>query len=152
VTDAVRVLADQPGSLDAYASVSSAFEVRDVLDVSAGSIADVMARWPARRLATPYRKDYDAVPGNHPADWPALLPSARILQLGAHVVAQRVGGALMLLDGPAVELLEGRRDLALLWDLRVAPSHRGRGVGAGAGLAGTDRGDATCSCATACGA
>jgi GNAT superfamily N-acetyltransferase len=27
-------------------------------------------------------------------------------------------------------MLEGRRDLAVLWDLRVAPQVRGRGVGA----------------------
>jgi ribosomal protein S18 acetylase RimI-like enzyme len=26
-------------------------------------------------------------------------------------------------------MLEGRTDLAVLWDLRVAPEHRGRGVG-----------------------
>jgi ribosomal protein S18 acetylase RimI-like enzyme len=26
-------------------------------------------------------------------------------------------------------MLEGRRDLAVVWDLRVAPTHRGAGVG-----------------------
>jgi GNAT superfamily N-acetyltransferase len=129
VTDAVRMLADPPGSLDVYASISSAFDVRTVLDVSAGSLEDTMVTWPERRLAKPYRKDYDAVPGNHPTEWPVLLQSARTLQLGAYIGAQRVGGALLLFDGPTVELLEGRRDLALLWDLRVASSHRGRGIG-----------------------
>jgi GNAT superfamily N-acetyltransferase len=33
-------------------------------------------------------------------------------------------------DTPTVEMLEGRRDLAVLWDIRVAPEARGQGVGA----------------------
>jgi len=32
-------------------------------------------------------------------------------------------------DTPGVHMLENRRDLAVLWDLRVAPARRGAGVG-----------------------
>jgi GNAT superfamily N-acetyltransferase len=32
---------------------------------------------------------------------------------------------------PGLDMLEGRDDLAVLWDLRVAPEVRGRGVGSG---------------------
>ncbi|MFL5521789.1 MAG: GNAT family N-acetyltransferase, partial [Gemmatimonadales bacterium] len=120
---------DPPASLDTYASVSSAFEVRSMLDVSTGSVEEVMARWPVKRLAQAYRKDYDAVAGNHPTDWSGLLHSVPMLQCGAYDDDGRVGGALVLRDAPAVELLEGRRDVALLWDIRVAPAHRGRGIG-----------------------
>jgi GNAT superfamily N-acetyltransferase len=42
---------------------------------------------------------------------------------------QPVGGATVAYDTPDVYLLEGRRDLALLWDIRVASDRRGRGVG-----------------------
>jgi len=41
----------------------------------------------------------------------------------------RVGGAVIAWNTPTVHLLEGRTDLALLWDLRVAPESRGQGVG-----------------------
>ena len=129
MTGAIRVMTDPPDSLDGYASVSSAFEVRSVLDVSTGSVEEVMARWPVKHLAKSYRKNYDAIAGNHPTDWSRLLQSAPTRQFGAYDDDGRVGGALVLRDAPAVELLEGRRDVALLWDLRVAPAHRGRGIG-----------------------
>ena len=40
-----------------------------------------------------------------------------------------MGGAVVAYDTPGVYMLEGRRDLAVLWDIRVAPPVRGRGVG-----------------------
>ena len=87
------------------------------------------ASWVERIVARPYVKNYDAVPGNHPTDWSDLLRNARSVQLGAHVGRERVGGAVLFHDGPEVELLGGRRELALLWDIRVAASHQGRGIG-----------------------
>jgi len=39
------------------------------------------------------------------------------------------GAAVIAFDAPGVDMLEGRRDLAVLWDLRVAPDARGQGVG-----------------------
>lgn len=32
-------------------------------------------------------------------------------------------------DSPGLLMLEGRRDLAVLWDIRVAPEVRGHGIG-----------------------
>jgi GNAT superfamily N-acetyltransferase len=42
---------------------------------------------------------------------------------------KQIGGAAVASDTPGIDLLEGRRDLAVLWDIRVDPSVRGRGVG-----------------------
>ena len=42
---------------------------------------------------------------------------------------KRVGGAVVAYDTPGVQILEGRRDLAVLWDIRVHPDHRGVGIG-----------------------
>lgn len=47
----------------------------------------------------------------------------------AHDAGRRVGGAVVAHRSPAVRMLEGRTDLAVLWDIRVAPSHRRHGVG-----------------------
>jgi GNAT superfamily N-acetyltransferase len=41
----------------------------------------------------------------------------------------RVGGAAVVARSEEIELLEGRSDLALLWDIRVAPAARASGVG-----------------------
>ncbi|MHB1533495.1 MAG: GNAT family N-acetyltransferase [Acidimicrobiales bacterium] len=42
---------------------------------------------------------------------------------------RRVGGAVIAFQSAEVWLLEGRADLAALWDLRVLPEIRNRGVG-----------------------
>jgi ribosomal protein S18 acetylase RimI-like enzyme len=40
-----------------------------------------------------------------------------------------VGGAVAAWNTPSVDMLEGRSDLAVLWDVRVDPEYRERGVG-----------------------
>jgi hypothetical protein len=40
-----------------------------------------------------------------------------------------VGGATIAMHTPGLHMLEGRSELAVLWDLRVHPKRRGRGIG-----------------------
>lgn len=40
----------------------------------------------------------------------------------------RVGGAVVAWRTPGADMLEGRDDLAVLWDIRVHPEYRGRGI------------------------
>jgi GNAT superfamily N-acetyltransferase len=49
--------------------------------------------------------------------------------LVGRVDGKPAGGAVVAWGSAGVDLLEGRADLAVLWDLRVAPTWRGRGVG-----------------------
>ena len=42
----------------------------------------------------------------------------------------RLGGAVVAWNTPGVNMLEERDDLAVLWDLRVHPEHRRKGIGA----------------------
>ena len=75
------------------------------------------------------RKDYDAIPGNHPRDWPVRFATDRARFLGAYNAGHRVGAAVVILESSDVVRLGGEPGLALLWDIRVAPEARGRGVG-----------------------
>lgn len=47
----------------------------------------------------------------------------------AFVDGERAGGAVVAYDTENVHLLEGRRDIAAVWDIRVHPDYRGQGVG-----------------------
>ena len=47
----------------------------------------------------------------------------------AFINEQRVGSAVVAHNSPGIHMLEGREDLAVLWDLRVHPSVRRSGVG-----------------------
>lgn len=126
----VELAADPAAALADYAGVPIAFQVRSVLDVSSaddGSGGFVLTE---RRLDTPYLKDYDALPGEHPSGWPDRFDVSRWGVFAARVRGRRVGGAAVAFRTPGLDLLEGRDDVAVLWDIRVAPQFRGRGVGA----------------------
>ena len=82
-----------------------------------------------RPVEVPWRKDYDALPHNHPTAWASRFDLSSWAFFSAHLDGRLVGGAVVAFRTPGVDLLEGRDDLAVLWDLRVAPEVRRTGVG-----------------------
>ena len=123
----VRVVTATLVRLPELAAISIAFEVKSVLDVSTGPGGIYCLT--ERKLGKPYWKDYDALPGNHPLDWPARFDLRNWGLLFAEEAAGVTGACLLAWNTPGVDMLEGRADLAVLWDLRVAPPRRGQGVG-----------------------
>jgi GNAT superfamily N-acetyltransferase len=116
-----------PEALAQHARIAGAFEVRSVLDVAADSGGRFVLT--ERALDVPYVKDYDAIEGNHPTRWAATFDLANWALFAAHRDGVQAGGAVVAFDTPGVDMLKGRTDLAILWDLRVAPEARGQGVG-----------------------
>jgi ribosomal protein S18 acetylase RimI-like enzyme len=75
-------------------------------------------------------KDYDAAGGGGPATWGTRFDVSRWGLLVARCHGRRVAGAVVAWRTRGLEMLEGRDDIAVLWDLRVDPAHRREGVGA----------------------
>ncbi len=123
-------IAEEPGvDLAAYARVSIAFEVRKILSVEVrhaglGGLALAEAN-----AESAYTKDYDLQDDEAPSAWPMRFDISPWGFLIARSNAEIVGAATVAVDTPTLRLLEGRRDVALLWDIRVSPDVRGRGVG-----------------------
>jgi len=116
-------------NLAEYGAVSIAFEIEQVLAptlVEQGLGGMLFRVLPAE---SPGRKDYDKIPGNAPADWPNRFNVASWGLITARLNGELVGGAVVAHNSSDVSMLEGRRDLAILWDLRVAPELRGHGIG-----------------------
>jgi GNAT superfamily N-acetyltransferase len=113
-------------TLSEYAGIPITFEVREVLDVIPE--AEGTFRLQPRQLLASYTKDYDAI-GDSPTQWAERFDLSDWGFFSAISAAQCVGRAAVARDTSTLEMLEGRRDLALLWDIRVAPLARGRGVG-----------------------
>jgi GNAT superfamily N-acetyltransferase len=78
---------------------------------------------------TPWVKDYDALKGEGPTRWLKWFDTSNWGLIAAHHADQRIGGAVIAFDTPGLHLLDGQRDLAVLWDLRVRPDVRSSGVG-----------------------
>lgn len=125
----VDVIEEAATALEEYASIPIAFEVCRVFDVTA-SRADLGGFLISERaLNVPYVKDYDAVKEESPVYWPARFDVSNWGFFAARVEGWRVGGAAVAFNTPGLDMLEGREDLAVLWDIRVSPETRGRGVG-----------------------
>jgi GNAT superfamily N-acetyltransferase len=82
-----------------------------------------------RPVDPPYLKDYDALGSGGPAAWATRFDLTGWGLMVAVKDGTWIGSAVVAAGAAGLDLLEGRVDLGLLWDLRVAPAHRGRGVG-----------------------
>ena len=116
-------------ALPEYARIPTVFTVDRVLDVTDRLDGSGGCDLSERRLEVAYEKDYDAVDGDAPLHWPRRFDLSNWALFTARVAGRSVGGATVAFDTPGLTMLEGRRDLAVLWDIRVSPSARGEGVG-----------------------
>jgi ribosomal protein S18 acetylase RimI-like enzyme len=119
---------ESPGSLADYASIPIAFEVRRVLDVSPAA-TDPTRFVLTERAVEPYTKDYDAEGDSNPSRWPTRFDLAGWAFFLGRDRGRPVGAAACVFDSPDIGMLHGQPGVALLWDIRVAPEARGRGVG-----------------------
>lgn len=123
----IEVIEEQPPDWVAYGSVPIRFTTRTVLEARPRASGGYELR--ERPVPTAQEKDYDAIAGEGPTRWASRFGVSRWGVLVAWAGGQRVGGAVLVADTAGVDMLEGRSDLAVIWDLRVRLEWRGRGVG-----------------------
>ena len=116
-------------TLEGYSSIPIAFVVRSVFDVRPAEAGSYDVLLVERRLDVPYVKDYDAINEDRPSQWAKRFDTSNWGQLVARVKGRRVGGAVVAFSTPGLDMLEGREDLAVLWDIRVSPDSRGQRIG-----------------------
>jgi GNAT superfamily N-acetyltransferase len=116
-------------TLPEYARVPIVFTVDRVLDVTNGDDPAGGVALSERHLKFAYEKDYDAIAGEGPLQWARRFNLSKWALFTARLATRIVGGATVAFDTPELTMLEGRRDLAVLWDIRVSPDCRGQGVG-----------------------
>ena len=114
-------------ALSDYGSVQIAFSTTTVLEVAwiANGLGGV--RMVEEPLGQPLTKDFD---GDEPVShWHRVGDISHWGIFAAFSDEHRVGGAVVAHRSPGIHMLEGREDLAVLWDFRVHPSVRRSGVG-----------------------
>jgi GNAT superfamily N-acetyltransferase len=83
----------------------------------------------SERSVPSYVKDYDRIPGEGPSQWARRFDISRWGFIRAESGGRLVGGAVLAFDTADIEMLEGRSDLAVVWDIRVSPDVRGKRIG-----------------------
>jgi inorganic pyrophosphatase/GNAT superfamily N-acetyltransferase len=120
----VEVREEPISTLPQHAEIPIAFTVERVCDIEDGPGGFAFTE---RVLDAPYVKDYDE--HETPMQWATRFDVSKWGLLSAFGAGQRVGGAVVAVDTPGLNLLHGRTDLALLWDIRVGPEYRKGGIG-----------------------
>jgi GNAT superfamily N-acetyltransferase len=126
----VVVLDNSKTQLAEYASIPNRFLVESVYDVARVGNLKKEFELVERTIAAPYVKDYDAIAGEHPTDWATRFDLSSWRFFAAVAEGRHVGGAAVALKTSGLELLQDRADIAVLWDIRVVPEARGKGIGA----------------------
>jgi GNAT superfamily N-acetyltransferase len=81
------------------------------------------------RIEPGYVKDYDTIPGCRPTEWVSRWDTNKWWFGAAFAEGRWVGGAAVVLDASEVEGAAASTNVAILWDIRVRPNCRRRGVG-----------------------
>jgi len=126
----IELREERIAALAEYARVPIAFLVDRILEASIerhGLGGIVLTE---RKLDVPFVKDYDAIDGGNPSQWAEHFDLSKWGLISAYSGGQRVGGIVIAFNTAGVSMLEGRADLAVLWDLRVRPELRRHGIGA----------------------
>lgn len=109
--------------------IPNAFRVDRVLDVSLTDGGLGGMAFTEIPVDEPWVKDYDSIHNERPTRWQEQFDVSNWGFLTAKDAHRLVGAAVVAYNTPRVNMLEGRSDLAVLWDIRVADDARSRGVG-----------------------
>jgi GNAT superfamily N-acetyltransferase len=115
-----------------YDGIPNWFEVRSMFRVEVLEAGLGGFRLVEEKVAEPFIRDYNSHHEDNPTCWATCFD---VSQWGIFVATgdegQPVGGATVAIDAPVYPLDRfQRRDLAVLWDIRVHPERRGQGIGA----------------------
>lgn len=115
------------GFLSRYGEIPIRYQVHGLFEVTVDDPAS--ATLVERQVQHLWVKDYGTAKGEAPTDWPNRWDISNWDLLAVTVNGYWVGGYAVAFNTEGVEMLDRRDDLAVLWDIRVHPDHRGNGIG-----------------------
>jgi GNAT superfamily N-acetyltransferase len=125
----IKIIEESSEVLPEYEKVSIAFSVETFFRIELIENGLGGVKLFEETLENSFVKDYDDSAEDKPTNWAKVFDLSNWTFLSAFDGERRIGGAAVAWKTPEVFMLEGRDDLACLWDLRVAQDYRGKGVG-----------------------
>ncbi|MFI5200950.1 MAG: GNAT family N-acetyltransferase [Candidatus Kapaibacterium sp.] len=121
----IREEVPTPETISNYCTIPMAFRVESRFIPRL--LADSKWELDEKHVSQPYIKDYDK--DKSPHEWAHRFNLSKWAVLSAYEGDERCGGAIIAFDTPGIGMLEGRSDLAVIWDIRVHPDFRHKGIG-----------------------
>ena len=116
-------------SLTEYSTIPSRFEVKSRLSVEILNDGLDGVALNEEIVSPTYIKDYDAVDCEGPISWVRDFNTANLVMFLACEGNVPIGGATVAFRTPKVFMLAGRDDIAVVWDIRVKPTHHRSKIG-----------------------
>jgi len=120
------IIEEQMSRLAEYGEIPISFEVHSLFLVE-GDNPD-SAKLVEVAVKHPWIKDYDSTE-KEPTRWDKRWNVTNWGLLIVYIDNRQVAGCVLAHNTNGINKLEGRDDLACLWDLRVHPAYRGKGIG-----------------------
>ena len=122
----MKIIEIPSSRLDEYARIPIFFQVKSIFEILLINNGLGGIKLKERNVAT-YEKDYDSY--GSPLSWSVEFDLHNWgIFLGIEN-GKAVGGAAVARDTNGLHMLEGRKDMTVLWDLRVLPEMRRMGIG-----------------------
>lgn len=124
----LNILKVNKSYIDKYSHIPISFEVNSYLEIEFknNGLSGIFIK--EKKLTQPYIKDYDKI--EKPGDW---LNNFDVTDWGIFIArnteGEDTGGIVIALKTKNVHILEGRDDLAVIWDIRVDALCRNKGIG-----------------------
>ena len=125
----VEIVEETLDSLADYARIPISFAVESIFRVELADGGLGGLRLKKVRIKEAYTKDYDDIADGGPLSWAGKWDISNWGFFGAWYDGNRVGGAAVAHRTAEIRMLEGKDDISALWDIRVHPKHRRRGIG-----------------------
>ena len=125
----IEIIEIREDRLFEYAKIPIAFEVKSVyqIDLINNGIGGMSLT--EKEVVTFYMKDYDSYEDGSPENWVNLFNMRNWGIFLAIDNNKAIGGATVAFNTPEIRMLDGRKDLTVLWDIRVRPEYRHQGIG-----------------------
>jgi GNAT superfamily N-acetyltransferase len=127
--DKTFIRLEQVHDLKIYSTISIAFWIEKILQIDLQKNGLQGIPFHESSAEHSVRKIYDQLPQNSPLDWEKEFDTKKWHIVLAYIEEKPVAGAIIIHNSPEIHMLCSRKDLAVLWDIRVNEEYRGMGIG-----------------------